>query len=95
MPITNITDEPIKGLTIKKLFKTDTCETLLFKMKAGESIPNHVTPKKAFLVMHKGDVLFHIKGQDIELVSGNTYEIPENILHNVNALSDSIFFIFR
>lgn len=95
MQITNIEEGPIKGLTVKMLFQTETSEILLFRMKAGESIPNHISPKTAFLVMHKGKIVFHIKEENIELESGNTYEIPKNILHKVNAHTDAIFFIVR
>ncbi|MCB0496133.1 MAG: hypothetical protein KDC79_08345 [Cyclobacteriaceae bacterium] len=95
MAIRLITDVKSSDLNIKKIFKSDSCETLLFKLKKGEEIPNHVTQKKALLIMHKGKVVFHINTTDIELISGNTYEIPKDEVHNVKARADAIFFIVR
>ena len=95
MAIREITDVKSKGLTIEKIFKSNSCETLLFKLKKGEEIPNHVTQRKALLIMHKGKVIFHMDGMEIKLASGNTYEIPENKIHRVQAKTNTLFFIVR
>ena len=95
MIITNIDEQAFEGLKVEKLLKSETCETILIRIEANHSLPKHSTPKEALLIMHKGEATFHIKGKDIALKSGDTFNIPIHIEHSVFAKKDTILFIIR
>ncbi len=95
MIITNITDKGFDGLKVEKLLKSDTCETILISIEASHTLPKHTTTKEALLVMQYGEAIFEIKGEKINLKSGDNFIIPPNIDHSVIANTDTILLIIR
>lgn len=82
MTINNITKNEFEGLKVEKIFKTDTCETLIIRLQANHTLPKHTTPKEALLVIHQGEVVFRISESESVLISGDTYKIPINEEHS-------------
>jgi len=95
MIINNILKKEFEGLKVEKIFKSETCEALIIRLQANHTLPKHSTPKEALLVIHQGEVVFRIMGEESVLVSGDTYKIPVNEEHSVTANTDSVFLITR
>jgi quercetin dioxygenase-like cupin family protein len=91
----NINDQEFNGLKVDKIFKSEMCETLSIRLEANHTLPKHTTPKEALLLVHLGEIVFSINGEQFELKTGDTYQIPPNEEHSVVAKSNSIFLIVR
>ena len=95
MTISNIKDKAFNGLKVKKLLKSDTCETILIRIESNHTLPSHITPKETLLVMQYGEAIFEIEGKKFNLKPGDNFKIPINIEHSVVANTDSILLIIR
>ena len=95
MTIANISDKAFNGLKVEKLLNSDTCETILIRIEANHTLPNHKTAKEALLVMQQGEAVFEIQGNKFNLKAGDNFIIPVNVEHNVVANTDSILLIIR
>ncbi len=95
MNVLDIITKPFNGLTVEKLLKNDSCETILISIEAGHSLPKHTTPKETLLIMHQGEAVFHIQEEDIKLTPGVTFKIPVNVEHSIVANTDSLVLVIR
>ena len=95
MNVLDITTKPFKGLTVEKLLKNDNCEAIMISIEAGHSLPKHSTAKEALLLMHQGEAVYTMQGEDTVLTPGVTFKIPTDIEHAIVAKKDSIVFVIR
>ncbi len=95
MNVLDITTKPFKGLTVEKLLKNENCEAIMISIEAGSSLPKHSTAKEALLLMHSGEAVYTMQGEDTVLTPGVTFKIPTDIEHAIVAKKDSIVFVIR
>ncbi|MCF6359319.1 MAG: cupin domain-containing protein [Cyclobacteriaceae bacterium] len=95
MNVLDITTKPFKGLTVEKLLKNESCEAIMISIEAGHSLPKHSTPKEALLLMHQGEAVYTMQGEDTVLTPGITFKIPTDLEHSIIAKKDSIVFVIR
>ncbi|WP_117883128.1 cupin domain-containing protein [Aureibaculum luteum] len=91
----SITDIPIKGLNVTKIFTTDSTETLLISLEKGKTFPTHTSPKTTLLVVLEGKIDFHIENKIVTLAKHQCYSFEKNIEHYVTAHKNSRFLIIR
>ena len=90
-----ILNADIKGLSIEKLFKTDTTENILICLEKGHQFPKHTSPKDAFLLVLQGQIIFHIDNKTITLGKQQLYSFPKYTEHYVTAVENAKFLIVR
>jgi quercetin dioxygenase-like cupin family protein len=63
--------------------------------KIGQKLEKHSTSTKAILIVQSGNVDFFINGEKYNLQSGCYFEIPENVEHEVKAITDSYLYLIK
>ena len=94
------TDDKIKstafeGLSVQKLFVSESAETLLITLEKDHVFPEHTSPRDAFLVMLEGSIIFAIQDKDYALNCSDSFTFPANEPHTVHAKENSKFLIIR
>lgn len=56
--------------------------------KAGDLMPEHLASLESIVFVHEGECLFHINGEDIRLVSGDSLVVPPQTKHQIEVVSD-------
>ena len=90
-----ISTQPLKGLQVRKPLKNKTLEVLSISLEKGKALPEHTSPKDAFLVVLEGAIDFHIQGEKYPLERLEDFSIPKEVPHFVNARKNSRFLIIR
>ncbi|AVI50977.1 hypothetical protein C5O00_07230 [Pukyongia salina] len=83
------------GLTVQKIFKTETAETLLITLEKGHNFPEHTSPRDALLVMLEGKIKFFIQNEEYNIKRQETFSFPANEPHHLLAIENSKFLIIR
>ena len=90
-----IKEASYNGLTVQKIFKTETAETLLITLEKGHNFPEHTSPRDALLVMLEGSIKFNILKKEYSINWQDSFTFPANEPHYVQAMEDSKFLIIR
>jgi len=90
-----IKETTYNGLTVQKIFKTETTETLLITLEKDHIFPEHTSPRDAFLVMLEGSIKFNILKKEYSINWQDSFTFPANEPHYVKAMEDSKFLIIR
>ena len=90
-----IEETTFKGLSVQKIFISQTAETLLISLEKDHDFPEHTSPRDALLVMMEGKIIFRIKGTDYSLDCRDSFTFPANEPHMVHAEENSKFLIIR
>ena len=61
-----------------------------FELKKGAIIPKHQHPNEQITYILSGAVKIHMEGRDYFVRSGEVIIIPSNVLHQFEALEDTI-----
>lgn len=82
------------GKTVKVL-SNPSFKVIGLGLKESQSLEKHMTSTKAVLIVQFGKVEFLMNGEKSLLEAGSFFEIPENIEHEVHAVSDSYLYIIK
>ncbi len=63
--------------------------------KKGQMLEKHITPTAAILIVQSGSVDFNMSGKTHKLKSGDFFEIPANIEHEVIGKEDSFLYLIK
>ncbi len=63
--------------------------------KKGQVLEKHVTPTPAILIIQSGSVDFNMAGKSHILKSGDYFEIPANVEHEVIGKEDSFLYLIK
>lgn len=63
--------------------------------KKSQVLEKHTTPTKAILIVQFGEVEFLINGNKYVLEAGSFFEIPENVEHEVRAITESFLYLIK
>lgn len=63
--------------------------------KKGQVLAKHKTPTPAVLIVQSGSVDFKQDGEVYHLISGDYFEIPSNVEHEVVATEDSHLYLIK
>jgi len=63
--------------------------------KKGQSLEKHTTPTPAILIVQIGSVDFNMAGKTYLLKSGDYFEIPANVEHEVIGREDSYLYLIK
>ncbi len=63
--------------------------------KNGQVLEKHTTPTPAILIVQQGSVDFTMQGKTHALKSGDYFEIPANVEHEVTGKEDSYLFLIK
>lgn len=80
---------------MRKPLKNDAFEILSISLEKGAVLPEHTSPRDAFLVVLEGALDFNIDGRVFSLESLEDFSFPRNAAHWVEAREDSRFLIIR
>ncbi len=80
-----INDDKPGVLVVKN---NDNIRILAVALQRGQELSKHTTNLPTLLTVIKGQVTFHINDQHHVLDLYDTYEIPVNVVHEVDGLSD-------
>ena len=80
---------------MRKPLKNDAFEILSISLEKGAVLPEHTSPRDAFLVVLEGALDFNIDGRVFSLESLEDFSLPRNAAHWVEAREDSRFLIIR
>ncbi|MFN0034815.1 MAG: cupin domain-containing protein [Saprospiraceae bacterium] len=69
----------------KVLFREEGFNLTLFALLEGQEIPEHKTPRNAYLQCLKGKATVTIGGMEYPLGKGEIILLPKDILHGVKA----------
>lgn len=90
-----IKSQPISGLQVRKPLKNQALEILSITLERGAVLPEHTSPRDAFLVVLEGALDFYIDGKTFSLVQFEDFSFPKDRLHRVEAREDCRFLIIR
>ncbi len=90
-----ISNTPFEGLSVQKLFTSESAETLLITLEKDHVFPEHTSPRDAFLVMLEGRITFTIQDTDYVLNCSDSFTFPAKEPHTVHAKENSKFLIIR
>jgi quercetin dioxygenase-like cupin family protein len=83
------TDKPV----IRSIYQADQSKLLAVGMKTGVVLPEHTAPTKAKLMVVKGEIDFNTETESIRLAAPDSLEIPEDVVHSVEAYNDAMFLL--
>ena len=90
-----ISTQPVRGLQVRKPLKNKNLEILSISLEKGSVLPEHTSPKDAFLLVLEGALDFHIQGRRYPLEKWEDFSFPKEEPHWVEALESSRFLIIR
>jgi quercetin dioxygenase-like cupin family protein len=82
--------EMLPGIIRRTLITTDKLMICEFSFKPGAMIPSHSHSHEQVGYVVSGKVIMTIDGKDFELISGDSYAAPSNIVHSAKILDETI-----
>ncbi len=79
----------------KVLFREEGFNLTLFALLEGQEIPQHKTPRNAYLQCLEGQVTVNIGGVEHGLKTGEIIPLPKDILHGIVALQDTKLLLMK
>lgn len=90
-----IKTQTIDGLQVRKPLKNDAVELMCITLEKGAKLPEHSSPKDAFLLVLEGALDFFINGKTFTLGCQEDLSFPRDIPHHVVARENAKFLIIR
>jgi quercetin dioxygenase-like cupin family protein len=78
---------------VEAIFKAEGSKVIAIGMKRGVVLHKHTAPSKAKLLVIKGEVDFNTENQSKRLALYDTYDIPLEVTHSVEAYEDALFLL--
>lgn len=78
---------------VATIFKAERSKVLAIGMKRGVVLHKHTALSKAKLLVVKGEVDFNTENQSKRLALYDTYDIPVEVTHSVEAYEDALFLL--
>jgi quercetin dioxygenase-like cupin family protein len=75
--------------------KNEALEILSITLEKGSVLPQHTSPRDAFLIVLEGALEFLINGKTYSLKQFEDFSFPKEVTHQVVAREDSRFMIIR
>lgn len=63
-------------------------DLLNVQLRAGEEIPAHSAKNTVIIIVRKGDVVFNVEGEDVQLTSEDVLLLEPNEIHGLKAVTD-------
>lgn len=79
------------GHNAKTLVKHPDFRVVLIALRAGARMPEHKTDHCVTIHALEGRLRLHVSGNTIELGSGELLALEQTVLHDVEAVTDSLF----
>jgi quercetin dioxygenase-like cupin family protein len=70
-------------------------EILSLTLEKGSVLPDHTSPRDAFLIVLEGTLDFYIDGKTFHLQRFEDFSFPKDRMHKVIAREDARFLIIR
>lgn len=90
-----IKTQHISGISVKKHLKNKAFEILSITLEKGAELPEHTSPKAAFLLVLDGAIDFTIEGNTYPIEALEDFSFPANRAHSVSARENSRILIIR
>ncbi|SEQ74130.1 hypothetical protein SAMN05216232_3213 [Virgibacillus subterraneus] len=84
--------KPVEG---KKVFDEDNREIMHIKLKAGEEIEEHDSPKHVFIFVKKGEVEFTLNNEGSTINQETILRMEPYERHALKALSDVAILVMK
>lgn len=78
---------------IEAVFKAEGSKVIAIGMKRGVVLHKHTALSKAKILVIKGEVDFNTETQSKRLALYDTYDIPLELTHSVEAYEDALFLL--
>jgi len=75
------------------IFKADGSKVIAIGMKRGVVLQKHTAPSKAKILVIKGEIDFNTENQSKRLALYESYDIPLELTHSVEAYEDALFLL--
>ncbi|QIE60905.1 hypothetical protein G5B37_09150 [Rasiella rasia] len=79
---------------VKKIHDANGTKILAIGLRRGVSLAKHKAPCKARLLVIKGEVDFNTEEESMRFACYESYDIPMNVTHSVEAWDDAICLLF-
>lgn len=95
MKMLSVSHEFTKPVEAKRVFRDNEREMMHIKLREGEIIPEHDSPKHVFILVKSGDVEFTVN-QEPHVINAETilYMEPKE-RHSLKALSDVSILVMK
>jgi len=80
----------LEGIRYKTLTYGEKTSLGVFSLKKGSVIPTHKHPHEQTGYVISGRMIFTIGGEQYEAESGDSWNIPSNVEHDVDVLEDTV-----
>ncbi len=90
-----IKTQPINGINVKNLLRNETFEVMSISLEKGAEIPEHTSPRDAFLVVLEGVIDFSIEGKSFTIEAFEDFSFPRKVPHYVSARENARILIVR
>ena len=84
-----------KPIQAKKLFSQHDKEIVQIKLKAGEVIKEHRSPKHVFIFVAQGEVEFTVNGEEVEVNQERILYMEPDELHALKAITDVSLYVVK
>lgn len=85
-----------KPVSAKRVFKSASASVTAIQILRGETLPEHHSPVKAWLLCVSGSVSYRSESkEDVRLKAGEFHEIMAGIKHSLRGLEDSQLVLVR
>ncbi|KUO65573.1 MAG: cupin [Gracilibacter sp. BRH_c7a] len=81
---------PVEGLKRRTLVYGRNSLMIEVKLEKGTLLTLHKHPQEQAGYLISGHLIFNIDGEKVEIHAGDSYCIPENLEHGVEAIEDSL-----
>ena len=79
----------------KVLFRAEGFDLILFALLEGQEIPEHKTPRNAYLQCLEGQATASIGAEVVPLKKGEIILLPKDIPHSIMALKDTKLLLIK
>ena len=79
------------GHNAKTLVKHPDFRVVLIALRAGARMPEHKTDYCVTIHALEGELRLHLQGDTLDLASGSLLALEQTVLHDVEAVTDSLF----
>lgn len=90
-----IRSQQIDAIQVRKHMKNQSLEILSITLEKGSVLPDHTSPRDAFLIVLEGKLDFLIDGKTFHLQKFEDFSFPKERTHRVVAREDTRFLIIR
>jgi len=85
-----ISEEQVNPLASRQMIHTETMTVVRRRLSKGAMLRLHRHPDEQISMLERGKLRFVVAGEEEIVSGGQTYVIPPNAPHSVEALEDSV-----